>query len=89
MLFRSAEVETVDRFSLLDDEADDLVPGNERQFRIGKLAVDDMQIGPAHGSGTHRDQELLRAGMRRRRFRRGQRVPGGGQYLCAHEPLRY
>src|SRR5262249_4362102 len=84
-----AEVETVDRFSLLDDDADDLVPGNERQFRIGKLAVDDMQTGPADGAGADRDQQLLRAGMRRRQFRRGQRAPDGGQHLCAHEPLRY
>jgi len=74
---------------LLDDDADDLVPGHERQFRIGKLAIDDMQIGPADGAGAHRDQQLLRAGMRRRQLRHGQRPAGGGQHLCAHEPLRY
>ena len=84
-----ADREPVGRFPLLDDDADDLVPGNERQLRIGKLAVDDMQICPAHGAGAHRDQQLLRAGMRRRQLRRRQRAPGAGQHLCAHKPLHY
>src|SRR6266851_6309671 len=57
-----ADRETVDRFPLPDDASDDLVPGHQRQFRVGKLAVDDMQIGPADGAGPHRDQDLLRSG---------------------------
>ena len=30
-----------------DDAADDLVPRNERQLRLGQLAVDDVKVGAA------------------------------------------
>src|SRR5207244_3352539 len=49
-----ADREAVYRFSLLEDGADDLVPEHQRQFRVRKLAVDDVQVGPANGTGPHR-----------------------------------
>ena len=83
-----ADRKAVGRFALLDDRADDLVPGNERQFRIGELAVDDMQIGPAHRTGPHRDQHLTRSRTRRRQFRRDERPPSLSQQLRMHLNLR-
>ena len=82
-----ADLETVDRFPLFDDVADDLVPGHQWQFRVGKLAVDDVQIGPAHRAGPHLNQDLVRPVARRRQLGRGKRTPCGGQHLCPHEPL--
>src|SRR5215469_1582954 len=43
-----AGYKAVGRLTLLDHNADDFMPGDKRQFGINELAVDDMQIGPAH-----------------------------------------
>ncbi len=32
------------------DAADDLMPEDERQLRLGQLAVDDVEIGAAHAA---------------------------------------
>src|SRR5205814_3852524 len=44
--------------------AGDLVPDDQRQLRIGQLAVDDMQVGAADRAAFDFDEEL--AGLRRR-----------------------
>ena len=41
-------------------DADDLVSRDERQLRVGKLTVDDVQVGPAHSAGAHLEQHLAR-----------------------------
>lgn len=33
--------------------------GNDRQARFGKVAVDDVQIGPANAAGMDLDQDLV------------------------------
>src|SRR6516164_2093762 len=43
-----------------DHRGDDLVPGNHRQPRVGKLAVDEVKIGAAHAAGANLEQELPR-----------------------------
>jgi hypothetical protein len=35
------------------DAADDLVPGNDRELRIGKFSVNDMQIRATNPTGKH------------------------------------
>src|SRR5690606_20441158 len=56
-----------DRF----DAADDLVTGNERQHRIGQLAIDDVQIRAADGARLDAQQQLAFAGLwNRKRTRR-------------------
>ena len=42
------------------DRADDLVAEDERQCRVGQLAVDDVQVGAADAAGPHPDQHLAR-----------------------------
>ncbi len=48
------------------DQADHLVAGNDRQPRIGQLAVDDVQIGAADAAGFDANQQPPRPGRRRR-----------------------
>ena len=36
----------------------DLVAGDDRRLGIGQIAVDDMQIGAAHGAGLRREREF-------------------------------
>ena len=45
----------------LDDDADDLVTGDQRQRGIRQFAVDDVQIGAAHAAGMHAQQDLAAA----------------------------
>jgi hypothetical protein len=33
--------------------ADDLMPGNDGQFRIGEFAIDDVEVGAAHTAGEY------------------------------------
>lgn len=44
-----------------DHFADDLVPGNERQLRVGLLAVDDVEVGAADTAAAHSEHLLSRA----------------------------
>ena len=79
-----ADLETIDIGARLDDGADDLVAGDQRQFRLGQLAVDDMQIGAADPAGMNLDQQLPRTRPRRRHIGGGELVSHGGQQLRAH-----
>ena len=49
----------LDAFADLFDAADDLVPGNERQFRIGQFSIDQMQIGAANRARLNADEQLF------------------------------
>ena len=53
----------------LEHLADDLVAGDERQLRVGELAVDDVQVGPADAAGAHAQQDLPGFGLRIRKLR--------------------
>ena len=55
-----AESETGNACADLRHPADDLVPGHERELRVGQLAVDHMEIGAANPAGRDRDQDLAR-----------------------------
>ena len=79
-----ADREPVRPLPCRDHVADDLVPQDQRQFRVWQLAVDHMQIGAADRAGPHRDEHLPRRGMRFRQRGRGERVAGGRQQLRAH-----
>src|SRR5262245_17707585 len=50
--------ETLNAHSESVDRADDLVARNERQLWIDEVAIDDMEIGPAHGAGIHPQPHL-------------------------------
>ena len=67
------------------DRADDLVPDDERELRIGKLAVDDVQVGPADPADVHTDEHLSRAGLRLGELSRAQRAPRRFQQHGAHD----
>jgi hypothetical protein len=44
----------------LIDDADDFVTGDQRDLRVGQIAVDHMEIRPAHAACAHLDQQLAR-----------------------------
>ena len=46
--------------------ADNFVPGDERQFGLRELAVNDVQIGTADTAGVDAEQQLTASGRRRR-----------------------
>ena len=79
-----ADSKAVNLGAFFSDCTDDLVAENERQFRVRQFAIDNVQIGPTHRTGAHRDQQLLRPRPRRRHLRRYQRPLWFGQQLCAH-----
>src|SRR5262249_26483173 len=43
------------------NSADNLVAGNQGQFRLGQFTVDNMQIGAADSAGTNLKQDLIGA----------------------------
>ena len=47
-----------------DNRADDLVSGYQRELWVGKLAVDNMEIGAAHAAGMYLHEDLIRSGLR-------------------------
>jgi hypothetical protein len=67
-----------------DHGADDLVSEDERAKWIGKLLVDNMQVGPADGAGVNIDEDLARAGRRGRQIRESKGMPGCVEEHRAH-----
>ena len=57
-------LEAIDPFTERANGTDDLVARYDRQFRLGQIAVDDMQIGAAHAAGRYRYLYLARSGFR-------------------------
>src|SRR5205823_6081720 len=45
-------------------DPDDLVPGDERELRVGKLAVHDVEVGAADPAGVDADEKLPGVGRR-------------------------
>src|SRR2546428_378785 len=68
----------------LGHAADDLVPRDQRQFRMREFAVHDVQVGPAHGAGAHPQAHLVGPRPRRLDLRGAQRAPRGVQQHGAH-----
>ena len=63
--------------------ADDLVAENERQLRVGELAVDDVQVGAADAAGAHAEQHLARARARAAGARAGRSgAPGASSTIA-------
>src|SRR6185437_9565773 len=73
--------------SRFDYGADDLVTRHEMRFRIGQLAIDDMQIGTAHGACPHADDELSGTGYRALEIDRTERPPRLVENHGAHRVL--
>jgi hypothetical protein len=71
-----ADREPVGIGSTVHDHADDFVTGHQRQLRVAQFAVEDVQIGPADGTGLDRDQQLPRSGPRFRQLGGGE-APSG------------
>jgi hypothetical protein len=42
------------------DAPDDLMPEHERKLGLGKLSIEDMQVGATHPAGRDLDQNLVR-----------------------------
>ena len=57
----------------LRDFADNLVPGDQRQYRFVQLSINDMQISPADPARQNPDQNLSEAGFRPWQFKALQR----------------
>ena len=76
--------EALDLFALGDHDADDLVAGYQRQFRLGEFAVQDVQVGAAHAAGADLEQHLVVAARGRRQFDESQGRVGFFQNHCAH-----
>ena len=56
-----ASCKSIYAFADLLDAADNLVTKNERKFRIGQLAINDMKIGAANGAGVNPNEQLSMA----------------------------
>jgi hypothetical protein len=53
--------------------ADDLVARDERQLRVGQLAIDHVQVGAAHRAGLDPEEDLPGARLRHRQLGKAQR----------------
>ena len=71
-------------FAGLVHDTHDLVAGHERELRIGKLAVDDVQVGPADAASLDADAQLPRSGLRLTEVRFAKPLSGRMENLCAH-----
>ena len=75
--------EPVDRVADGLDRAHDLVAQDERQRRVGELAVQHVQVGAAHGAGAHADEHLSGSGRGRRDLGRSKRPARGASRTIA------
>jgi hypothetical protein len=65
--------------------ADDLMPQDERQPRVGQLAVDDVEIRAADAARLDSEDDLLRPRFRFRQLALGERPSGRLQHHRAHD----
>ena len=68
------------------DNADDFVTGDERQDRVGQLAVNDVQVGATDRAGSHPQPHLARTGFGHGQDGRGERCAGPFQHHRPHAP---
>ncbi len=66
------------------DPADDLVTRDDRQLRIGQLAVDDVQVGAADAAGLDAQPDLPGAGIRIGPILEREPLAGPPQHHRAH-----
>ena len=66
------------------DGADNLVSGNQWQFRIRQFAIDHVEIGPADGTSIHADEQFACLGLRLWHVAQLQRLPGPIEHHRAH-----
>jgi hypothetical protein len=66
------------------DAADDLVTGDDRQFGIGQVAVDDMKVRAAHAAGANFDADFAIRGLGVRPFNQTKRFPRPFQHHRSH-----
>jgi DUF177 domain-containing protein len=71
------------------DDADDLVPGDDRQPRAGDLAVEDVQVGPADAAGVDANEHLARSRLGVGNLREPERPAGGIEQDGTHRPIFY
>ena len=64
-----ADIEAFGRRAFFGDDADDFMPGNDRQLAVSEVAIDDVQIGAAHAAGANLDQQLIGRGLGKRQLR--------------------
>src|SRR5581483_4654309 len=69
------------------DPADNLVPGDDGKLRIRQLAIDDMEIGPAHAAGGHAYEHLARSRLALGDVPHLQRRAGPLEYHRFHRTL--
>ncbi len=66
------------------DLADHLVAGHEQQLRVGQLAVNHVQVRPAHRAGEHPHQHLARARLEVGQVGGAQPAPGSVEHHGPH-----
>ena len=69
------------------DAPDNLVSGNQRQFRFRQFAIDDMQVCPANGARTYFHEKLSGRRPRNRQIVGDQRLTWHMQTHRAHRPI--
>jgi hypothetical protein len=74
-------------FADRDDGADDLMAGDQRELGLGQIAVEDVEVGPAHGAGAHVHEHLAGAGLGLGPVPKLERPPRGIEHLRAHAPM--
>ncbi len=62
---------------------------DQREFRPGQFAVDNMEIGPANSAGENSDQYLTVTGIGPRQIDFAERFARGLQYNCLHISLEF
>jgi len=79
-----AERKRIDPGAQSNDRTHHFVSGNHRAHRIGKIAVQEVQIRSAHATRSHLDQHLSRAGRWDLDSLEGEAFSGGSPALSAH-----
>ena len=69
--------------------AHDLMPEDEGQFGLRKLAVENVEIGAAHAASRNLDEDLAGSGCRDFHFRGPKRLPGRVQHHRLHHGRRH
>jgi hypothetical protein len=65
------------------------VPDYERELRVGKLGVDDVQVGPADGTGENPQQHLAWTGLRLRQLALDERSSRPLEHHRSHDLSAY
>ena len=69
------------------DSAHDLVADHKRQLGICELAINDVEVGAAHGTGGDPDQDFLRSWLRIGQRHEPQRLLDGFEHHRPHQAI--